>query len=211
KKPLFREVTVAVASIEAKSMVCLRFGLVITVVAVGDEQVKMAVAVEIQHLPRSAAVGRRQFDHGDLFKSRSAIVENLDAFAGLASQHGNVGPAVAVPVVNERLDRSGSIEQDMLGVVAFSLVFEPGESSQTVAKATNDQVLSPISVEVGDSRVSRPRQTAEQPFDLRNAVCERDAANLAGEFVGRKGATDQRHNQIRPLEGETHRSAIHLD
>ena len=91
-------------------MVGLRFGFVITVVAVGDEQIKMTVAVEIQNLPRSTPVGRRQFDHGNLFKSRSAIVENLHAFTGLASQQGNVGTAVAVPVVNERLDRSGSIE-----------------------------------------------------------------------------------------------------
>ena len=71
----------------------------------------------------------------------------------------------------------------MLGVLAFSLVFKPRESSQTVAKATNDQVRSPIFVEVGDSGVSRPRQTAEQPFDLRSAVCERHAPDLAGEFV----------------------------
>src|SRR5438067_12630253 len=99
----------------------------------------------------------------------------------------------------------------MLGVLAFSLVFKPKESSQTVAKATNDQVRSRIFVEVGDSGVSRPRQTAEQPFDLRSAACERHAPALAGEFVWREGATDQRHKQIRPLEGEAHRSAMHVD
>src|SRR5262245_3117386 len=99
----------------------------------------------------------------------------------------------------------------MLGVVTRALVFEPGEMAETVAKATHDQIVPPVSVKVGDRRMSRPRQPAEQPFGLGSAIGERNVPNLAGEFVGRKRPTDEGHEQIRPLKGKAYGSAVHCD
>lgn len=124
-------------------------GVEVGIVAVGDQDIRQAVAVEVGQFEARVAPARRALiDELPTKFAATFVEEEQQRLARLRLEDHQVGPAVAIEVPNFTAQTARLWENHSLGETAVSTPFEPGQATEIIAEGAQDQVGMPVGVEI---------------------------------------------------------------